>query len=417
MTTFNDFGLIPAIQESLAKKGYTHPTPVQAKAIPEILRGKDVFALAQTGTGKTASFALPILQHLATAPFKKGIRVLILAPTRELAIQIHTDLEVYGSTLNIKAALIYGGVSQHRQEQSLHQHPSIVVATPGRLLDLFAQGHIHFKSVEIIVLDECDRMLDMGFARDLNKIMNLVPKQRQTLLLSATMPAEIRKLADQYLNDPVTIEIKSETKSPVLIEQVMYYIDRENRGELLVDLMHKEKIDQVLIFTRTKRGADRLAKILDGKKISAMAIHGDKSQNQRERSLELFKAGKLRALVATDLASRGIDVKELSHVINFDMPGDVETYIHRIGRTGRAGNSGMAISFRGIDDADIEKDLLKVHGNSLEVIREHEYFSGNVFKPLPPKQERPPRNKSNPKAPAKPKQKSNSKPERRFSQK
>jgi ATP-dependent RNA helicase RhlE len=373
--SFDSFSLIAPIREALARKGYTHPTPVQALSIPPALEGRDLFALAQTGTGKTAAFSIPVLQRLtATAnPANNHIRALILAPTRELALQIEEAMRLYGSNLKHKIALIYGGVSQLRQEQALRQKPSIVIATPGRLLDLCAQRHADLRHVEILVLDECDRMLDMGFARDLNKIVAMLPAHRQTMLLSATMPDEIRKLANNYLKSPVMVEIKSESTSPKLIRQELYRVNGMKKMQLLNDLLKDDALEQVLIFTRTKRGADRLAKNLGKEGITAAAIHGDKSQNQREQSLDRFRKGKMRVLVATDVASRGIDVKELSHVINYDMPGDVETYIHRIGRTGRAGKEGVSITFSAEADFAEERDLMKVHGAHLNLIQNHPY--------------------------------------------
>lgn len=373
--TFDSFSLIDPIRKAIAQKGYTTPTPVQAQSIPAALEGRDVFALAQTGTGKTAAFAIPVLQQLTlkSDPSNHHVRTLILAPTRELALQINDSFLTYGKFLKERIALIYGGVSQLRQEEALRKKPSIVIATPGRLLDLCAQKHVDLHHVEILVLDECDRMLDMGFARDLNKIVAMLPKQRQTLLLSATMPDEIRKLAAAYLHHPVMVEIQSESISPRLIRQELYRVDGGKKMQLLNDLLKDKNFEQVLVFTRTKRGADRLAKSLGKNGISSAAIHGDKSQNQRENSLERFRKGQMRVLVATDVASRGIDVKELSHVINYDMPGDVETYIHRIGRTGRAGKEGVSITFSAEYDHEEERDLLRVHGENLHIIGNHPY--------------------------------------------
>jgi ATP-dependent RNA helicase RhlE len=401
--TFDSFSLIDPIREAIARKGYTHPTPVQAQSIPPALEGRDLFALAQTGTGKTAAFAIPVLQRLAqtASPANKSIRALILAPTRELALQIDEALRVYGKNLDQRIALIYGGVSQSRQEDALRNKPSIVIATPGRLLDLCAQRHADLRNVEILVLDECDRMLDMGFARDLNKIISMLPPKRQTMLLSATMPAEIRTLAANYLKSPAMVEIVSESTSPKLIRQELYRVDGSKKMQLLSDLLKDDALEQVLVFTRTKRGADRLAKNLAKNGVTSAAIHGDKSQNQREQSLDRFRKGKMRVLVATDVASRGIDVKELTHVINYDMPGDVETYIHRIGRTGRAGKEGVSITFSGEADSAEERDLLRVHGEHLRVISDHPYPHDPLADRTPPKkQQRPPRAKTAPGVPA-----------------
>lgn len=377
--TFNELKLLPQILEALTEKGYTQPTPVQEQTIPAVMQGRDVLSLAQTGTGKTAAFALPILHRLATTPVSNGIRVLVLAPTRELAIQIYDNFSAYGKTLPFKMALLYGGVGQQPQEMALRKKPAIVIATPGRLLDLYSQGHIRFNTVDTLVLDECDRMLDMGFARDINKILGLLPRERQTLLFSATMPQDIRVMAEKHMSDPVRIQIITDESNLPKIRQRMYYVNRDRRQDLLLDVIEKEPAEQALIFTRTKRGADRLARILTKEGHSAAAIHGDKSQSQREKALKSFKAGGLKVLVATDLASRGIDVKELDLVINYEMPGDGETYVHRIGRTGRAGREGVSVSFRGYDDADVEKELIRKYGSELEIIRSHAHLPDGVL--------------------------------------
>lgn len=377
--TFNDLQLLPQILEALHEKGYREPTPVQEETIPAVMRGRDVLSLAQTGTGKTAAFALPILHRLGTMKPAKGISVLVLAPTRELAIQIHDNFSAYGKTLPFKMALLYGGVGQNPQEIALRKQPSIVIATPGRLLDLYSQGHIKLNTVTTLVLDECDRMLDMGFARDLNKILGLLPRERQTLLFSATMPDDIRAMAEKHMSDPVRIHIVTTEENLPKIRQRMYYVNRDRRQDLLLDVIEKEPAEQALIFTRTKRGADRLAKVLTKEGHSSAAIHGDKSQSQREKALQAFKAGRLKILVATDLASRGIDVKEMDLVINYDMPADGETYVHRIGRTGRAGREGVSVSFRGYDDADVEKELIRKYGTELDIIRQHAYLPDGIL--------------------------------------
>lgn len=377
--TFNDLQLLPKILEALHEKGYREPTPVQELTIPAVMAGRDVLSLAQTGTGKTAAFALPILHILGTSTPPKGIRVLVLAPTRELAIQIYDNFSAYGKSLPFRMALIYGGVGQHSQEQALKRHPAIVIATPGRLIDLYNQGHLRLGEVDILVLDECDRMLDMGFARDLNKILGLLPKNRQTLLFSATMPNDIRTMAEKHMSDPVRVQIAADENNLPKIRQRMYYVNRDGRQGLLLEVLEKEPAEQALIFTRTKRGADRLAKILTKEGHPAQAIHGDKSQNQREKALQSFKAHQLKILVATDLASRGIDVKELDLVINFDMPADGETYVHRIGRTGRAGREGVSVSFRGYDDGDVEKELIRKYGVELEIIRSHAFLRDGIL--------------------------------------
>ncbi|MBL0095929.1 MAG: DEAD/DEAH box helicase [Bacteroidetes bacterium] len=284
--TFNDLQLLPQILEALHEKGYREPTPVQEQTIPAVMRGRDVLSLAQTGTGKTAAFALPILHRLGTMTPAKGISVLVLAPTRELAIQIHDNFSAYGKTLPFRMALLYGGVGQNPQEQALKKHPAIVIATPGRLLDLYSQGHIKLNTVTTLVLDECDRMLDMGFARDLNKILGLLPRERQTLLFSATMPDDIRAMAEKHMSDPVRVQIVTNEENLPKISQRMYYVNRDRRQDLLLDVIEKEPAEQALIFTRTKRGADRLSKVLTKEGHSASAIHGDKSQSQREKALK-----------------------------------------------------------------------------------------------------------------------------------
>ena len=391
MNNFESLGLHPALLDAINAKGYTTPTPVQAGAIPPALEGRDVFSLAQTGTGKTAAFAIPILHRLFANGTPNDLRVLVLAPTRELAIQIDASFRVYGAKLKPRMALIYGGVSQKPQEQALRNRPVIVTATPGRLLDLHSQGHIRLDKIEILVLDECDRMLDMGFAHDLKRIVSLMPQKRQTLLLSATMPAAIRDMTKKYLHNPVTVEIPSENISPVLIEQRFFHIDRENKVDLMLHLLKSEQIDQSLVFTRTKRGADRLAKALTAKGVSSGSFHGDKSQSQRERCLDSFRKGGIRLLVATDVASRGIDIKELPAVFNYDMPADAETYVHRIGRTGRAGMEGHAISFRTYEDKDIERDIIRQQGNKVEVITSHEFLPTGILTAPGPKPARPDR--------------------------
>lgn len=377
--TFSDLQLLPEIQEALREKGYVQPTPVQEQTIPAVMQGRDVLSLAQTGTGKTAAFALPILHVLATTPQVKGCRVLVLAPTRELAIQIHDNFSAYGKKLPYKMALLYGGVGQQAQEQALKRHPSIIIATPGRLLDLYSQGHLRLDYIDMLVLDECDRMLDMGFSRDLNKILGLLPEDRQTLLFSATMPQDIASIAEKHMHNPVRVQIVTDESNLPKIRQRMYYVNRDKRQHLLLDVLEQEPAAQALIFTRTKRGADRLSKVLTKEGHPAQAIHGDKSQSQREKALQAFRGGRLKILVATDLASRGIDVKELDLVINYEMPDEAETYVHRIGRTGRAGREGVSVSFRGFDDGDVEKELIRKYGPELEIIRKHAFLPDGVL--------------------------------------
>ena len=344
---FEQLGLSAPLLKALQKEGYTNPTPIQARAIPQALTGKDILGLAQTGTGKTAAFALPILQILDRKQFNgyKHIRALILTPTRELALQISESFETYGRYTNIKQQVIFGGVSQHAQTIALRNGTDVLIATPGRLLDLMSQGYVHLDHLELFVLDEADRMLDMGFIHDVNKVVRVLPKQKQTMLFSATMPPQISQLVASLLHAPVRIEVAPVSSTAERIEQFVYFIPKQQKHSLLVHLLTEKKIKRTLVFTRTKHGADKIAKYLKQSGIRADAIHGNKSQSARQNALQNFKLGKLAVLVATDIAARGIDVDALEHVINFDLPDVAETYVHRIGRTGRAGAEGTAISF------------------------------------------------------------------------
>lgn len=344
---FEQLGLTAPLLKALQKEGYTIPTPIQAQAIPHALQGKDILGLAQTGTGKTAAFALPILQLLNHEQLNgyKHTRALILTPTRELAVQISESFQVYGRYTNVKQEVIFGGVSQHAQTIALRNGTDVLIATPGRLLDLINQGYVHLDYLELFILDEADRMLDMGFIHDVKKLIKLLPKQKQTMLFSATMPAQIAQLAGSLLNKPVRIEVAPVSSTAEKIEQFVYFISKQKKQSLLVHLLNEKNIKRTLVFTRTKHGADRIAKELKKASIRADAIHGNKSQSARQNALTNFKAGKLKVLVATDIAARGIDVDALEHVINFDLPDVAETYVHRIGRTGRAGANGIAISF------------------------------------------------------------------------
>lgn len=344
---FEQLGLTAPLLKALQKEGYTIPTPIQAQAIPHALQGKDILGLAQTGTGKTAAFALPILQLLNREQLNgyKHTRALILTPTRELAVQISESFQVYGRYTNVKQEVIFGGVSQHAQTIALRNGTDVLIATPGRLLDLINQGYVHLDYLELFILDEADRMLDMGFIHDVKKLIKLLPKQKQTMLFSATMPAQIAQLAGSLLNKPVRIEVAPVSSTAEKIEQFVYFISKQKKQSLLVHLLNEKNIKRTLVFTRTKHGADRIAKELKKVSIRADAIHGNKSQSARQNALTNFKAGKLKVLVATDIAARGIDVDALEHVINFDLPDVAETYVHRIGRTGRAGANGIAISF------------------------------------------------------------------------
>ena len=389
--TFQDLQLLPEIRRALQEVGYAAPSPIQAKAIPPVLAGRDLIGCAQTGTGKTAAFAIPILQHLQQEKnfTHKPIRALILTPTRELALQIKESFDAYGKFLPLRTTVIFGGVSQVPQVEALRQGTDILVATPGRLNDLCNQGHIDLSQISCFVLDEADRMLDMGFIHDVRKVLARLPAQRQTLLFSATMPEEIVKLTRQILTDPVTVAVTPVSSTVDAIEQSVYKVDKANKRKLLIHLLRENSWYSVLVFTATKHGADRVAKELNREHIGAMAIHGNKSQNARVRALESFKSGESRVLVATDIAARGIDINELSCVINFDLPNVPETYVHRIGRTGRAGRDGVAVSFCCFDELDYLKDIEKLTGKRVPVVEEHPYPM-EVFESAP-KAERPPR--------------------------
>ncbi|NDA61816.1 MAG: DEAD/DEAH box helicase [Chitinophagia bacterium] len=364
--TFDSLHIIPSILEALQQEGYTHPTPIQEQAIPPALRGRDVLGCAQTGTGKTAAFAIPILQNLhlqtAAAPIEKGIKALIVTPTRELAIQIGESLSAYGSKLKLKHQVIFGGVSQVPQTQLLQKGVDILVATPGRLLDLMQQGYISLQQVRVLVLDEADRMLDMGFIHDVKKILAKLPVKKQTLFFSATMPPEIAALTASLLHDPVRVEVTPVSSTAETIVQSVFHVNRENKKLLLAHLLKDSNIKSALVFTRTKHGADKVVKDLQKSGYTAEAIHGNKSQNARQRALSNFKIGTTRVLVATDIAARGIDVEQLSHVINYELPNIPETYVHRIGRTGRAGASGIAISFCEQEEREFLRDIQKLTG-------------------------------------------------------
>ena len=361
---FLALGLSPAIVRAIDESGYTTPTPIQTQAVPAVLEGRDLLAAAQTGTGKTAGFTLPILERLSKFDFAKSnrkarIRVLILTPTRELAAQVEESVRTYGKYLDIKSLVIFGGVNINPQKEKLNRRVDILVATPGRLLDLHGQNAVDLSGVETLVLDEADRMLDMGFIRDIRRILPLLPPQRQNLLFSATFSDEIRALAHTILKDPITIEVARRNTPAELVTQVIHPVDRERKRELLEKIIKEGNWFQVLVFTRTKHGANRLAEQLDKSGISAMPIHGNKSQSARERALGEFKAGRLQVLVATDIAARGIDIDALPHVVNYELPNVPEDYVHRIGRTGRAGAEGEAMSLVCVDElkllADIEK--------------------------------------------------------------
>ncbi|TND08655.1 MAG: ATP-dependent RNA helicase RhlE [Bacteroidetes bacterium] len=360
---FQELRLIEPILRALNEVGYDEATPIQEKSIPQLLQGRDIFGCAQTGTGKTAAFSIPILQLLYNSGVNRErptLRGLILAPTRELAIQIGESIADYGKYTGIRHTVIFGGVSQHAQTQALKRGVHIIVATPGRLLDLMNQGFIRLNTIEFFVLDEADRMLDMGFIHDIKKIIVKLPPKRQTFFFSATVPPEIKSLVDSLLRNPINVNVAPVSSAAESVEQSVYFVEKTSKAALLCHVIKNESIDHALVFTRTKRGADRVAKTLKREGIQAEAIHGDKSQNARQKALNGFKDKTLRILVATDIASRGIDVDKLSHVFNYELPDVPETYVHRIGRTGRAGASGIAISFCSPDEKDNLKDITKL---------------------------------------------------------
>ncbi|MDJ1483845.1 DEAD/DEAH box helicase [Cytophagaceae bacterium YF14B1] len=375
--SFENLNLIEPIRKALETEGYTKPTPIQAQAIPFILQGKDLLGCAQTGTGKTAAFAIPILQLLANRQEQdKGprrIKALILTPTRELAIQIGDSFAAYGANTSLKHTVIFGGVSQKSQTDALQRGVDILVATPGRLLDLVNQRLINLQHISIFVLDEADRMLDMGFVHDVKKVLGIIPAKRQSLFFSATMPAAIISLAGSILKNPARVEVTPVSSTAETIQQAVYKVDREKKNDLLVHVLEDPKIETVLVFTRTKHGADKVVRVLTKKGIKAEAIHGNKSQNARQRALTNFKSKEIRVLVATDIAARGIDVDELAYVINFEIPNVPETYVHRIGRTGRAGASGMALSFCDAEEITYMKDINKLIGKTVPEVKDHPF--------------------------------------------
>jgi ATP-dependent RNA helicase RhlE len=363
LTSFNEFGLAEPILRALSEEKYVTPTPIQTQTIPLVLAGGDIVGIAQTGTGKTAAFALPILNRLRAAPARaarKTCRVLVLSPTRELSGQILDSFRAYGRHLHLQTALAIGGVPMGRQVRTLLGGVDILVATPGRLLDLVQQNALRLDGVEVLVLDEADRMLDMGFIHDIRKIVAKTPAQRQTLMFSATMPREIADLAAQMLKNPRKVAVTPSATTVERIEQRIIHLDRAAKNQILGEILRTESIDRALVFTRTKHGADKVVRALVKSGIAADAIHGNKSQNQRERTLAAFRAGKVRTLVATDIAARGIDVDGVSHVINYDLPNIPESYVHRIGRTARAGADGIAISFCAFDEAPFLRDIEKL---------------------------------------------------------
>ncbi|MCI1780163.1 MAG: DEAD/DEAH box helicase [Bacteroidales bacterium] len=365
--TFKELGIIEPILRALSEKGYENPSAIQEKSIPVILKRKDILGLAQTGTGKTAAFAVPLLQKLylekENKKLKPQIRGLIITPTRELAIQIAESFKDYGKYTGLKYCVVYGGVKQKRQTDQLRAGTDILIATPGRLLDLMGQGFVFLKKIDYLVLDEADRMLDMGFINDIRKILEQIPAERQTLMFSATMPTNIASLSRSMQNKPVRVEVTPESSTVDTISQYLYYVDRQEKRTLLIDLLNKDTNDSVLVFSKTKHGADKICNSLCHAGITSGAIHGNKSQANRQRTLGDFKSGRLRVLIATDIAARGIDVDDLELVINYDLPDVAQTYVHRIGRTGRAGKSGTAISFCSREENRQLKDIRKLVGN------------------------------------------------------
>lgn len=376
ISNFSELGLAEPIQRALSAKNYTTPTPIQARAIPELLAGKDVLGIAQTGTGKTAAFSLPILNKLAgylangTPRPKNGPRALILAPTRELAIQIGEEIRAYGKEIKFNQTVIFGGVGQKPQVDGVRRGVDIIVATPGRLLDLMNQGHVKLGAVEYLVLDEADRMLDMGFVRDVRKIVKTIPDKRQSLLFSATMPKEIATLSKELLNDPIRVEVTPQATPVEKIEQGVYHVHAGDKRALLAKILKEPAFTRVIVFTRTKHRANRVSDHLGKAGIPSEAIHGNKSQGARQRALKQFRDGDVKVLVATDIAARGIDVDSISHVINFELPNEPQSYVHRIGRTARAGANGAAYSFCDRDERAYLRDIEKLIGRKLPVLGE-----------------------------------------------
>lgn len=379
---FSDLPLLPQILQAIAETGYVHPTPIQAQSIPSLLEGKDLLGCAQTGTGKTAAFALPMLHRLAKANKRlepKRTRALVLAPTRELAIQIYDSFCAYGKHLRLKSAVIFGGVGHGPQIQILRGGVDVLVATPGRLLDMIDQKHLQLAGIEIFVLDEADRMLDMGFLPDIRKVIQHLPSGRQNLFFSATMPTEIKALAHSLLRDPVKVEVTPVASTVDLIDQSVMYVDKAHKRDLLRTLLKQDpSMKSVIVFTRMKHGANRIVELLEKNQIRAAAIHGNKSQGARQKALEDFRTRKIRVLVATDIAARGIDIDEVTHVINYELPNEAESYVHRIGRTARAGAEGTAIAFCDAEEKAYLKDIEKLIGKTIPLIVDQPYHSEEV---------------------------------------
>jgi ATP-dependent RNA helicase RhlE len=393
---FEDLKLIDPLLRAVSAEGYTQPTPIQVQAVPHVLEGRDLLGCAQTGTGKTAAFALPTIQRLLENPKKGGaIRVLILSPTRELASQIGDSFDVYGKHTSIKQITLFGGVGQNPQVQAIKRGADVLVATPGRLLDLMQQGFVRLDKIEIFILDEADRMLDMGFIHDVKRVIAALPKQRQTLLFSATMPQDIQELANNILINPVKVEVTPQATTVEKIAQSVYFVEKNDKRLLLEHLLRDKAIRRVLVFTRTKHGANKVVKQLEDARIRAEAIHGNKSQTAREKALANFKTGATRVLVATDIAARGIDVEEISHVINYDMPNEPETYVHRIGRTARAGASGVAYSFCDSDERPYLVDIERLIRLNIPRVETHPHQSPQGLPPVTDLNGRSPKSRPN----------------------
>lgn len=385
--SFEKLNLIQPLLKALNNSGYTSPTPIQEQAIPVILAKKDLLGCAQTGTGKTAAFALPLIQLMVQergTQKVKGIRALVLAPTRELAIQVADNFGKYGKHTGIRHTVIFGGVSQHQQTQILRRGVDVLIATPGRLLDLVIQGHISLQTIQYLVLDEADRMLDMGFINDIRKILSRVPETRQTIFFSATMPDEVQHLVNSILRNPVRIEVTPVSSAGVNIDQSVYFVEKSDKRALLKHIITEKDMENVLVFTRTKHGADKVAHDLNRAGITAEALHGNKSQNARQRALSNFKQRTTRVLVATDIAARGIDVRDLPFVINYELPDCAETYVHRIGRTGRAGAKGEALTFCDSNERDQLKDIRKISKTAINVVDGHPFVSTSTAPSQPP---------------------------------
>jgi len=395
--SFGNLNIIDPLLRALAKEGYTTPTPIQMLAIPPLLEGKDLVGIAQTGTGKTAAFVLPILQRMMAERKSSppGVpRVLVLAPTRELAAQIGQSFATYGQYLRFRHLVIFGGVRQGPQVQMLSRGIDILIATPGRLLDLMNQGYIELKGVEFFVLDEIDRMLDMGFIKDVRRVVSALPKKRNSLFFSATMSQQTGEFAESFLNDPVHVEAAHTTCTLDCIDQSIFFVDQNSKNSLLLDLLRDGGMERVLVFARTKHRADKVAMMLEKNRIRADAIHGNKSQNQREKAMHNFKSGHIQVLVATDIAARGIDISDITHVVNYDLPNEPESYVHRIGRTGRAGASGTAFSFCAADERSFLRDIERLTREQIKVA-DHQFHSekaktatGLAAKPVPPNRSR-----------------------------